>query len=126
MKRRFAILAVILGTVSFVACHDHPMFAQEKVESARIAGKWQMTMDTPHGAVNGDLQVEQDGPKVSGTYTVEHMGSMNVSGKVDGKKVSFSVEVPGANMSFAFNGTVEGDKMSGKTEQGGSWTAERR
>ena len=111
------------------SCHhfDIAMAAQEsQVEATKVAGKWQMTMDTPHGAVQGDMQLEQDGAALSGTYTVEHMGSMKVTGKADGKKVSMKVEVPGANVTFGFTGMVDGDKMSGTTEMGGSWKAARQ
>jgi hypothetical protein len=125
MKKLFLFFAGALGVLSFVGCHEHPLFAQERVEPARIEGKWQMTMDTPHGSVQGPLQVKQDGAKLSGTYSVEHMGELSFTGTVDGKKVSISMEVPGGEQKFGFSGTVDGDKMSGTTEMGGNWKASR-
>lgn len=103
---------------------------QAQNESAKIAGTWKLSVETPHGLVSGPLEVKQDGQKLTGKYEAEHIGSMPVTGKLDGKKVSFSLEVPGANTSITLNGTVEGDKMSGQMgggpDHGGAWTATRQ
>jgi hypothetical protein len=95
------------------------LFGQE------IAGKWQLSMETPHGMVKGDLQLKQDGSKLSGTYVVEHMGTLALTGSVDGQKVSFSMDVPNSDQTFGFSGTLDGEKMSGTTAQGGTWSAAR-
>ena len=51
---------------------------------------------------------------------------MRLTGTVDGTKVSFSLEVPGGQESFAFSGALEGsNKMTGSTAVGGSWAATR-
>jgi hypothetical protein len=50
----------------FASCHDHGMHAAalaQDSEPAKIAGKWQMSMESPHGAVKGPFQVQQDGAK---------------------------------------------------------------
>ena len=54
------------------------------------------------------------------------IGSMTLAGKVEGDKVSFSMEVPGPGLTLTFTGTVEGDKMSGSTDHAGNWTATRQ
>ena len=123
-NKRSAVFIAVLSAVSLVACHEHPVFAQEA--TAKIAGKWQMSMDTPHGAVQGDLEVKQDGSKIAGTYTVEHVGAMAITGNVEGTKVSLNLAVPGGEMTMAFSGTVDGDKMSGSTQMGGGWKAARQ
>jgi len=110
MKRSAVFLAVLSAL----------LYAQE---SASVAGKWQMSVDTPHGVVKGDLEVKQDGSKITGTYTVEQIGALALSGKVEGKKVSFGIELPGGEMTLAFTGTADGDSMSGTTQLGGAWTA---
>jgi hypothetical protein len=53
------------------------------------------------------------------------MGSMALAGTVDGKKISFTIEVQeGQKITFA--GTVDGKKMSGVTQpEGGDWSATR-
>ncbi len=98
-----------------------------RAEDARIAGKWQMSVETPHGLVQGQLEIRQDGAKVTGTYETEQMGSMPMAGKVDGKTVAFTLQVPGGDMTVALNGAVDGDKMSGTMQPHGSaWNATRQ
>ena|SRR5579871_4028260 len=97
-----------------------------KGETAKVAGTWQMSLDTPHGPMKGPLKVQQDGAKISGTYELEMFGSMTIAGKIEGDKVSFSLEVPNAGMTLAFTGTLEGDKMSGSTDHAGNWNATRQ
>jgi len=75
--------------------------------------------------MKGPLEVKQDGSKLTGTYELEQIGSMTLTGKVEGDKVSFSMEVPGPGLTLTFTGTVEGDKMSGSTDHAGNWTASR-
>jgi hypothetical protein len=118
------LLSVALVVVLSACCL--PAQSTAKSESAQIAGKWQMAMDTPHGPMKGPLEVKQEGSKVTGTYELEHIGSMTLTGKVEGDKVSFSMEVPGAGVTVAFTGKVEGDKMSGSTDHAGDWTATRQ
>ena len=112
----------------FVACHDHPgmqaaPLAQDSAP-AKIAGTWQMSMETPHGTVKGPFVVQQDGAKVTGTFDAEMFGTVPGTGSVEGNKVSFTLSVPNGPQ-FAFSGTVDGSKMSGKTEMDGAWSATR-
>lgn len=131
------LLVVFIPLMLPLSHCDHKMsatrfglFAQESStghsESAKIAGTWKMSMETPHGMVSGPLQVKQDGSKLTGTYEVEHIGSMSLTGTVDGKKVSFSMAIPGADMTLTLTGTVEGDKMSGGSDHAGPWNATRQ
>lgn len=114
MKRLISVLVVALA-----------LFAQQKAEPARIAGSWKMSMETPHGTVEGPLQVQQDGSKLTGTYEVEHFGLMPLSGTVEGNKVSLKIEVQGGQVTIGITGTVDGGKMTGTTELGGNWSANR-
>jgi hypothetical protein len=92
---------------------------------AKIAGKWQMSMETPHGVVKGPLDVEQDKAKLTISFHTEMIGSVSGTGTVAGDRVSFSLSVPNAAQSFGFSGSVDGAKMSGTTEMGGAWSATR-
>jgi hypothetical protein len=122
MKKLLSIVLV----VALGACCLPAQSTAAKSESAKIAGKGQMAVDTPHGAMKGPLEVKQDGSKLTGTYELEQIGSMALTGKVEGDKVSFSMEVPGPGLTLTFTGTVEGDKMSGSTDHAGNWTATRQ
>jgi hypothetical protein len=111
----------LLSAVFVVALSAGAMLAQE---SARIAGSWQMSMDSPHGLLKGPLKIEQDGSKLTATYEVESIGTLRFSGTVEGNKVSF--EIPGGEMTLKLKGIVDGDKMSGTTSMNdGAWTATR-
>ena len=86
-----------------------------------------MTMDSPHGKMTGPLTLQQDGAKLAGTFEVEHAGKFELKGKVEGDKVTFSIEVPGGEMTILFEGTQEGDKLHGTTKPlNGEWSAVRK
>ena len=92
---------------------------------AKAAGKWQLALTTPHGTLNGLLDLKQDGAKVSGTYATDQMGNVPVAGALDGRKVTLAMEFHGN--AFKLVGAVDGAKMSGTTDpEGGSWTATRQ
>ena len=43
----------------FASCHDHGVHAAplaQAAEAAKLAGKWQLTIDTPHGPMKGPFQ----------------------------------------------------------------------
>ena len=121
MKKLLSLVFTI--TSCFVACHDHP--GMQAATSAQVAGKWQMTMESPHGVVKGPFKVEQDGGKLTISFDAEAFGKLSGTGSVDGNNVSFSLTVPNGPQGFGFSGTVDGSKMSGKTEMDGAWSATR-
>jgi hypothetical protein len=93
-------------------------------DPATIAGKWQMVIDTPHGQMDGALDLKQDGVKLSGTLTTEQTGACDLTGSVDGRNVSWSFEAMGTQ--FKMTGKLDGAQMSGTTEPvGAQWTATR-
>ena len=102
------------------------LFADDNVKAAKIAGDWQMSIETPHGTMTGPLKIEQDASKITGSFETEHAGKMALNGKVDGKKVTFSMEAPGG-MTLTFNGSMDGDKLSGTADpMGAAWSATRK
>ena len=107
-----AILAVSLVAACLLA------------EGLKVEGKWQLALDTPHGAMQGSLNFRQDGGKLTGTCDVPHVGEMPLTGTLDDKKISITMVVPDNQMKFTMNGTVDGNKMSGTTEFG-NWSATR-
>ncbi len=95
-------------------------------DTPAIAGTWQMTVQSPHGPIQGPMQLKQDGATFSGTYDAQMFGSMQVAGKVEGKTVSFTLEMKEQQVTLTFSGTIDGNKMSGTFEpHSGSWTATR-
>jgi hypothetical protein len=127
MKKLLSLVFTIASC--FIACHDHPgmqaaVLAQDS-EPPKVGGKWQMSMETPHGVVKGPFNVQQNGAKLTGTFDAEQFGKLSATGLVDGNKVSFSLTVPNGPQAFGFSGTMDGSKMSGTTEMGGAWSATR-
>lgn len=81
-------------------------------------------MDTPHGVAKGPFTIRQDGGKATVKYETDVIGTFSGTGSVDGTKVSFTLTLPNGQQ-FGFSGTVDGSKMSGKTEMDGDWSATR-
>ena len=121
MKKLLSLVFTI--ATCFVACHEHP--GMQAATWAQIAGKWQMTMESPHGVVKGPFEVQQDGGKLTISFDAEAFGKLAGTGSVESNKVSFSLSVPNGPQGFGFSGTLDGSKMSGTTEMGGAWSATR-
>jgi len=84
-------------------------------DQADVAGTWQISWQVRLGTAHATVQLTQDGSKLSGTF--EQMGvSSNLSGSIQGKNVSFDVQFPGPRpFTMEFAGTVDGEKISGKS-----------
>jgi hypothetical protein len=99
---------------------------------ADISGKWIFTVQSPTGAVDANMTVNQTGTAINGTMDSQ-MGVVDYKGSVNGKEVkfSYSVEKFGAPAGTVFDyvGTVEGNAMAGKATFAafgeGSWSAKR-
>jgi hypothetical protein len=89
-----------------------------------VSGNWQVSWTGRNGAQRQvSMQIKQDGTKLSGTFQTER-GSALMKGSLNGNQISLNVKLPKRQASFS--GTVDGDKMSGTTEQGAAWTATRQ
>jgi hypothetical protein len=98
--------------------------AQGDQTAADVTGSWQVSWTGRNGDQRqATLQLKQDGDKLSGTFMGER-GSVGVKGSVKGNQISFDVKMP--RRKVPFSGTVDGNKMSGTTEQGASWSATRQ
>jgi hypothetical protein len=120
-----AFFAVALAAVP-VAAQGHE---RHHASSAGVAGNWQMSFDTPHGKVHGDLKMKQEGTNLTGSCDVENIGAFTLTGKIDGDKISLDMQASGGNMSLKLTGTLDHEKMSGTMEHGegaaGAWSAVR-
>jgi len=125
LSRRFETLTLevmkrLLLAVIAAAVLSAGLFAAD----LNVGGNWEMTMDSPHGKMTGPLTLQQDGTKLTGAFETEHTGKLPLSGKVDGDKILFSIEAPGGQMTIDFEGTKQGDKLSGTTKPlNGEWSA---
>jgi len=130
MKTLFAVLVISLGGA---ACDFHSMHAalvaqvhgHDSDEAEKVAGNWEMNLESPHGPMKGPLKIQQDGSKLAATFENDHVGTLRMTGSVQGKKLS--LEVAGGDMALKFTGTIDGANMSGTIEpHGGAWTATRQ
>lgn len=124
MKRTITVLAVVLGMVlamSMVVMAD---------DAAKVGGTWEMTMQGRQGPITNTLTIEQSGDTFKGTLKTMR-GETPVEGKVDGNKVSFTIEreTPNGKFTQDFSGTVDGDSIKGTVKMGErelEWTAKKK
>jgi hypothetical protein len=87
---------------------------------------------TPQGENRASMTVTQSGATLEGTMATE-MGTVQVTdGRVTGQRVTFTIAVPisGQTTTIVFQGTVDGNRMSGSADLGAmgsaTFTGERR
>src|ERR1039457_3415318 len=79
--------------------------------AADISGKWKGPLDGGEGEIQLTLKV--DGDALSGTMSGADGKPYPLKGKLDGDKISFTVEseYQGTPIKLAVNGTVAGEEM---------------
>jgi len=91
-----------------------PAWAQDAAP-ANVAGKWEMTNETPRGTITSTFTFEQDGNVLTGTVE-GRMGTTPISeGSVVGNEITFKVarSTPRGNFEIIYSGTVDGDTITG-------------
>lgn len=83
-----------------------------------LSGAWQLSC--PKRKMT--LQIEQDGSKLSGTFSGRRSGKL--SGSVQGDQVT--LEMGGRFRSISLTGTTDGNSMSVHTSKGGACSASRQ
>jgi hypothetical protein len=97
--------------------------AKDSNSVAAVSGNWQISWTDDNGdSMQALFQIQQHGTKLSGSFEAKR-GSAPLTGTLQGKEVSLRVKARKRQISFT--GTVDGDKMTGTTEQGKSWAATR-
>ncbi|HEY0267085.1 MAG TPA: hypothetical protein VGC16_10055 [Rhizomicrobium sp.] len=88
-------------------------------DSMAVDGKWEITINSPLGAQKAVLDLTADGNSLSGTQTAQQGSGPIENGKVDGNAVSWSGKITSPlPLTLDFNGTVDGDKLSGSVKAG--------
>jgi hypothetical protein len=109
MKRIFAAAACLLVLLAVTT----PATAQETVN---VAGKWEMTSETPRGTMTTTFTFEQDGSALTGTSEGQRGGEVPISsGSVEGNVITFTVVrgMRNRSMEVTYTGTLEGDTITG-------------
>ena len=125
-----ALFSAVVATSTVLALSSTPLAyaspvaaAQDDNAPANVAGKWKLSFAAPDGsAKQGVLDLQQDGSNLTGSYTGPR-GTFSATGNVKGNQVTFTVSAVGRKLTFS--GGADGDKMSGTTGSGDSWTASR-
>ncbi len=99
-------------------------------QDAKVAGKWETTVETPNGTRTTTFTFEVNGDKLTGTVAGGRGGDAPLSGTVKGKEVAFTVKrmMRDQEITIEYKGTVEGDEIKGTvgTPQGSrDWLAKR-
>ncbi len=107
------ITAALLLTASVVAI---PSFA---ADTAKVAGEWNLTLESPNGALTPTATIKQDGEKLTGTYK-GRFGESPLTGTIKENAIKFSttVSTPNGVVAVEYSGTVEGDTMKGTASFG--------
>ena len=98
-------------------------------EPAKVAGSWEMSIETPRGTMTQTLTLQQDGSTLKGTLKGQR-GEAPVTGSVTGNKITFTVtrDTPNGSFTIEYSGTADGDSMTGTAHSerfDGKWTAKR-
>ena len=81
-------------------------------------GNWKITINSPMGAQEVEASITTSGDTFTGK-TSGRMGEQEISGKVDGDKLTWSSAITQPMpMTLEFSATVSGDSMSGNVKLG--------
>ena len=127
-SRVFAIAVIaVLALAGSVFAQDKP----KETPKIDVSGTWDLTVDTPQGAMSLTSTFKQDGEKLTGTQSSQ-MGEMPLEGTLKGADIAFAIviDMQGQQMTIAYTGKVDGETMSGTIEFGSfgssTWTAKKQ
>ena len=115
MRNRFWLVAAL--TVSMAA--PIALVAQAPVN---VTGKWIFTVETSAGSGMPTVTLKQDGEKLTGHYSSQNFGEVDLTGTVKGTAITFmfGADVQGTHLDVTYSGTVDSKgSMKGKVNLGG-------
>jgi len=94
--------------------------SQVLAQAANVTGEWAFTVTTDQGAGNPIITFKQDGEKLTGKYAGQ-LGNADLTGTVKGAAIhfTFTLDVQGQQAPVTYDGTIEKNTMTGKTDIGG-------
>lgn len=82
---------------------------KKAAEAPSAAGKWTISAETPHGAMDFQLALKLDGTKLTGTFT-SPAGDIPVEGEVVKGVLTFKMtKIPEAYPALAFKARIKDD-----------------
>jgi hypothetical protein len=100
--------ALLAGLLAVVLLTSMPLTA------ATVDGKWAGSIDTPMGPLPVTYDFKADGATLNGTTGTPDGGMIAIkNGKVDGDKISFTVDLDFGGMAFSlsYTGVVSADQI---------------
>ena len=98
---------------------------------ANLTGPWEVTIDSPQGAMTIDADLKQQGEALTGVIT-SPMGTVELKGTFKNDELSFSYSVPlqGQNLDITMTGKLAGETIDGLVAIAGlgevPWKAKRK
>src|SRR3982751_6960607 len=99
-------------------------------EPAKVAGKWNVSLQLESITGHPVILLKQDGEKLTGTYEGRY-GPSELKGSIKEKEIEFTVSIVAEGMQSqgVFGGKVNGETMSGNVSYegagDGTWSATR-
>ena len=121
------LCAALIGVLALVSAA-----AGQSDKPADVAGAWAITVETGQGTGTPSVTLQQDGEKLTGTYSSQVFGEQKVTGSIKGNAITFGFTgaIEGNNVTVTYSGTVEKDTMKGKVTLGdfgeGTFTAKKK
>jgi hypothetical protein len=90
------------------------LFVSLPASAATVDGKWAGSLETPMGTIPVSYEFKADGAVLNGTTGTPDGGTVAIkNGKVDGEKISFTVDLDFGGMAFtlSYTGVVSADQI---------------
>jgi hypothetical protein len=116
------VAALLLAFLAVLAAGVGDAAAQSPRD---LSGRWAFTVTTENGTGTSRVVLEQEGARVTGTYSSDRMGTRRLEGTVQGDTLSFRL-APGENSGviLVFTGTLQADgSLVGSADFGGMGSA---
>ena len=105
--KRIALLLALTIVLPVALAAQAPA---QKTPPPSVAGKWSMTLETPHGKMTATFDLKVDGQKVTGTFASDHSEKANLTGKFVDGKLAFKID--GGDLTFTAT-MKDADTLSG-------------
>ncbi len=121
--KRLPIFSLCLIALIATAAFARPL------QNAKVAGDWDITVESPQGKRTSQLVIKDEGGKLSGVMKSPRGERPLDSVSVKGNEITFTmmVNAQGQDIVITYKGKVEKDAMSGEADFGGfasgAWSA---
>ena len=91
-------------------------------------GAWTFTMTSPMGSVDAAVVMKTEGGTLTGTFEVGGRVWPIEQGTIKGDEIAFSLNRPGASITYEMKGTIAADAVTGQAMAMGAtvgWTMAR-